>query len=332
MKAVKNFKRLIDPAKADPPMQSILGQEYETHFVQPPLEMEPEESFAAGTVSNSNKSQSLNTYNRNAWQRDDVLKGYHLHCEEPRLQQLLDSTDTSISGKQDPVLYDSSKQTARVRPEGNDSGHIPSSTIPGAYFDDSQTLITPRSSSPQVPLSRTSSVLTKRSIEGTRGHARDPLEEEFPFLFIGPSTYTGSPPTDTGDSVMDYIFDEPDSMLSAEPSEIDPCPVVSESPGAAEFDIYETAYRQEIERIGIRSLPRRGTTPKVYLTRRVEGKDEVMKLVEEKIPGTVPDIGKRLAKPSGPSLSTAVSAIRAQLELQRQQKGQDMADRTRRQE
>ncbi|KOC10862.1 calcium/calmodulin-dependent protein [Aspergillus flavus AF70] len=332
MKAVKNFKRLIDPAKADPPMQSILGQEYETHFVQPPLEMEPEESFAAGTVSNSNKSQSLNTYNRNAWQRDDVLKGYHLHAEEPRLQQLLDSTDSSISGKQDPVLYDSSNQSANVRSEGIDSSHIPSSKIPGASFDDSQTITTPGSSSPQVPLSRTSSVLTKRSIEGTRGHARDPLEEEFPFLFIGPSTYTGSPPTNTGDSGTDYIFDEPDSMLSAEPSNIDPCPVVSESPGAAEFDIYETAYRQEIERIRTRSLPRQGTTPKVYLTRRVEGKDEVMKLVEEKIPGTVPEIGKRLVKPSGPSLSSAASAIRAQLELQRQQERQDTAARTQHQE
>ncbi|KAE8318048.1 kinase-like domain-containing protein [Aspergillus transmontanensis] len=332
MKAVKNFKRLIDPAKADPPMQSILGQEYETHFVQPPLEMEPEESFAAGTVSNSNKSQSLNTFNRNAWQRDDVLKGYHLHAEEPRLQQLLDSTDSSISGKQDPVLYDSSNQSASVRPEGNDSSHIPSSKIPGASFDDSQTITTPGSSSPQVPLSRTSSVLTKRSIEGTRGHARDPLEEEFPFLFIGPSTYTGSPPTNTGDSEMDFIFDEPDSMLSTEPSDINPCPVVSESPGAAEFDIYETAYRQEIERIRTRSLPRQGTTPKVYLTRRVEGKDEVMKLVEENIPGTVPEIGKKLAKPSGPSLSSAVSAIRAQLELQRQQERQDTAARTQHQE
>ncbi|KAE8382098.1 calcium/calmodulin dependent protein kinase [Aspergillus bertholletiae] len=320
MKAVKNFKRLIDPAKADPPpMQSILGQEYEAHFVQPPLEMEPEESFAVGTVSNPNKSQSLNTYNRNAWQRDDVLKGYHLPCEEPPLQQLLDNTGSGISRKQDPVLYDSSMIPAGVRPEGNESGYIPtSSKIPGAFFDDLQTVTTPGSSSPQVPLSRTSSVLTKRSIEGTRGHARDPLEEEFPFLFIGPSTYTGSSPTNTGDSEMDYIFDEPDSMLSAEPSEIDSCPVVSESPGAAEFDIYETAYRQEIERIRIRSLPRQGTTPKVYLTRRVDGKDEVMKLVEEKIPGTAPEIGKRLAKPPGPSLNSAVSAIRAQLELQRQ--------------
>ncbi|KAE8388360.1 kinase-like domain-containing protein [Aspergillus alliaceus] len=324
MKAVKNFKRLIDPSKVDQPMQSILGQEYETHFVQPPLEMDPEESFAAENVPHPNKSQSLNTYNRSARQRDDVLKGYHLHHEEP-LSQPLDNTGSNISGKQDLVTHSSSKHTASIRPERRDSGFIRSGKLLGESVDDPQTINTPGSSSPQVPLSRTSSVLTKRSIEGTRGHARDPLEEEFPFLCIGPSTYTGSPPTDTGDSSMDYIFDEPDTLLSAEPSEIDRYPIVSESPGAAEFDIYETAYRQEIERIRARSLPRQGTTPKVYLTRRVDGKDDVMKLVEEKIPGTVPDIGRRLAKPSSPSLTSAVSAIRAQLELKRQQQRHDMA-------
>ncbi|KAF7596275.1 hypothetical protein BBP40_002419 [Aspergillus hancockii] len=317
MKAVKNFKRLIDPAKADPPMQSILGQEYETHFVQPPLEMEPEESFSAEPLSNPNKSQSLNTYNRNAWQRDDVLNGYHPQREGLCPCQPLDSTESSISGKQDPMLVGSSKQTTSIKPERKDSGSIRSSKLRGESTDDLQTISTPQSPS-QVPLSRTSSVLTKRSIEGTRGHARDPLEEEFPFLFIGPSTYTGPPVADTDDFNMEYIYDEPD-ILSAEPSEIDPCPIVSESPGAAEFDIYETAYRQEIERIRTRSLPRQGATPKVYLTRRVEGKDDVMKLVEEEISGTIPEIGKRLAKPSGPSLASAVSAIRAQLELQRQQ-------------
>ncbi|KAE8351690.1 kinase-like domain-containing protein [Aspergillus coremiiformis] len=325
MKAVKNFKRLISPTKADPSMQSILGQEYETHFVQPPLEMEPEESFTASTVSNSNKSQSLNTYNRNVWQRDDVLEGFHPHREEPCLQQSLQGTDSSLPGKQDPVLYNSSMNTESIMPLRKDPGSIRSSKLPGESADDTQLIIAPGSSSPQVPLSRTSSVLTKRSAEGTRGHARDPLEEEFPFLCIGPSTYTGSPSTDAGDSNMDYIFDEPDSMLSAEPSETDAHPVVSESPGAAEFDIYETAYRQEIERIRTRSLPRQGTTPKVYLTRRVEGKDDVMKLVEEEIPRTVSEIGRRLAKPPGPRLTSAVSAIRAQLELQRQQQGHKVA-------
>jgi [calcium/calmodulin-dependent protein kinase] kinase len=321
MKAVKNFKRLIDPAKADAPMQSILGQEYEAHFVQPPLEMEPEESFSAESISNANKSQSLNTYDRNAWQRDYVLKGYHPQREELCLCQPSDSTISSVTDKRDPMLVDSSKQTASIKPERKDFEPIHSSKLRGESVDDSQTMSTPQSPS-QVPLSRTSSVLTKRSVEGTRGHARDPLEEDFPFLFIGPSTYTGSPAADTDDSNMDYIFDEPDNMISAEPSEIDSCPIVSESPGAAEFDIYETAYRQEIERIRTRSLPRQGTTPKVYLTRRVEGKDDVMKLVEEEVPGTVPEIGRRLAKPSGPSLASAVSAIRAQLELQRQQERQ----------
>ncbi|KAE8144200.1 kinase-like domain-containing protein, partial [Aspergillus avenaceus] len=323
MKAVKNFKKLIDPAKADSPMQSILGQEYETHFVQPPLEMEPEESFAVGNISNLNKSQSLNTYDRNSWQRNDVIQGYHQHDESSRLLQLSDNTGPDIFGNGDTSLVDGGAHTAGVKFDGNELGSMHSTKTAGEPVEDLQAIYTPQSQSPQIPLSRASSVLTKRSIEGTRGHARDPLEEEFPFLFIGPSTYTGSSSTEVSDSEMDYIFNEPDNILSDEPIEMEPCPIVSESPGAAEFDIYETAYRQEIERIRTRSIPRQGTVPKVYLTRRVERKDDVIRLVEEKIPGTISDIGMTLAKPSGPSLASAVSAIRAQLEQQKQRQLQE---------
>ncbi|KAI9040272.1 putative calcium/calmodulin dependent protein kinase [Aspergillus affinis] len=313
MKAVKNFKRLIDPAKAEPPMQSILGQEYESHFVQPPLEMEPEEDFPMETVPEFNKSQSLNTYDRRGQELDNVLQGYHQQREGLPLNRPLDSgSQTNPSG-------DVSTNTRSAVAETKDASSVRGGNIRDEPGDDMQPSV-PQSPSTHVSLSRASSATTKRSVEGTRGHARDPLEEEFPFLCIGPSTYTGpAQPDADGDTDMEYVCDEPENISDTEAE-----PIVSESPGAAEFDIYETAYRQEIERIRKRDVPRQGSAPKVYLTRRVEGRDDMTKLVQqEEGSGTIPRVGKRIAVPSGPSLSFAVSAIRAQLDQQRQQQQQE---------
>nr|Q9Y898.1 RecName: Full=Calcium/calmodulin-dependent protein kinase kinase cmkC; AltName: Full=CaMK kinase C; Short=CaMKK C; AltName: Full=CaMKK alpha/beta homolog [Aspergillus nidulans]AAD38851.1 calcium/calmodulin dependent protein kinase C [Aspergillus nidulans] len=77
MKAAKKFKSLQGPTRASTPIQSILGQEYETHFVEPPTQMDPEESVSLPSPLPYKKTQSLNTYNRRAWERDDVVKGYH---------------------------------------------------------------------------------------------------------------------------------------------------------------------------------------------------------------------------------------------------------------
>ncbi|PYH87581.1 calcium/calmodulin-dependent protein kinase [Aspergillus ellipticus CBS 707.79] len=310
IKAVKHFKRLIDPKKAEPPIQSILGQEYEAHFVEPPLEMEPEESFSSGNVT-TNKSQSLNTYNRRAWERDHVMKGYHRRPEDLSSNQPSDgSGPTGFHGN-------NSRNAASIEPERKDSGSIRSINFGRGSVDDTQPNSTPHSPSPFIPLSRASSVTTKRSVEGTRGHARDPLEEEFPFLCIGPSTYTGSSDVEKGHPESDHIFEEPDTVIPAEPTEMDEDIIVSESPGAAEFDIYETAYRQEIERIRKRTVPRQGTAPKMYLTRRVEGRDDVKKLVGQ----DAADLGiGAVRKNAGSSLSSAVSAIRIQLEQQQRLK------------
>ncbi|KAI2886606.1 hypothetical protein CBS76997_7397 [Aspergillus niger] len=324
IKAVTHFKRLIDPAKADPPMQSILGQEYETHFVEPPMEMEPEESFTAtGNMPILNKSQSLNMYNRRPWERDNVLQGFHQRREDLIPNQPTDGSESlSHHGKTGPASGSNSRNASRMEPERKDSGSIRSHNIAGGSIDDFQPNSTPQSPSPFVPLSRASSVTTKRSVEGTRGHARDPLEEEFPFLYIGPSTYTGSSNQSNIDPDTDPIFEEPDTMIFAEPDEMDidaSHPIVSESPGAADFDIYETAYRQEIERIRTRTLPRQGTIPKMYLTRRVEGRDDVKKLVGQHTPDSAIASGR---KNTGLSLSSAVSAIRLQLEQQQRQQEQ----------
>ncbi|KAI9374520.1 kinase-like domain-containing protein [Aspergillus egyptiacus] len=302
VKAVKKFKGLLGPARAEPPMQSILGQEYESYFVEPPMEMDPEESISAPSVTHSIKSHSLNTYNRRARERDNVLAGYHQQRREPA-HALLDSGD-SVSGN-----------TAILNnPERMDSGSSRSLKMRDDLIDDPQ--------SPQVPLSRASSTTTKRSMEGTRGHARDPLEEECPFLFIGPSTFTGSTPTETSGTKISFMNLERVGLpstgadLTGDIAE----PIVSESPGAADFDIYETAYRKEIERIRTNTLPRQGTTPKVYLTRRVEGKDEVLKLVRETTTSEPAlSLGSKVNVPSAQSFPSAVSMIRAQLEQNKKQ-------------
>ncbi|RMZ90658.1 hypothetical protein DV736_g2106, partial [Chaetothyriales sp. CBS 134916] len=91
---------------------------------------------------------------------------------------------------------------------------------------------------------------------GRRGHARDPLENQL-FLYIGPSTFAG--PSVEYDRRSSFVPDDDD------------VPIVSESPGAADMDIYETAYRDEIERILARAREEK-REPNVYLTRRVDEK------------------------------------------------------------
>ena len=82
----------------------------------------------------------------------------------------------------------------------------------------------------------------QRQESGEKGHAHDPLDEEPHFLGIG----TGS-------------IDSLDAPLED---------IVAESPTAAEFSIYDTAYQEEVDRI----RAAQGKTATVYLTRRVDSK------------------------------------------------------------
>ena len=267
MKAVKHFKKLIEPTKVESPvMQSILGQEHESYFVEPPMEMEPEESFRA----EFNKSHSMDMYNPRRPGRDLVLNGYH-------------------------------------KPQ-QDSDNVDSNDL-------------------TTPLSESAAAKPAEGGVGTRGHARDPLDEDFPYLFIGPSTFTGSNDKSDLDSIAEDGNDTPqddnrDNNTTYNDDDDDL--IVSESPAVAEFDIYETAYRQQIENIRKRSLTRRGTTSKVYLTRRVEGKDHVKKLVEG-MPqqDAAPDHDDNNGSESFPKrkvtpITHTVGLMKAQLERHRQ--------------
>lgn len=284
MKAVQRFKRLVDPAKSSG-LHSILGQEHESHFVQPPQEMDPDESLDA-----------LNAYKRVRREEDFVNKG--------------------------------SRPQATSRERGRSPKRAGSGGVLSTHGSSS------RGATPALRSSRDDTPSTKRSIsEGTRGHARDPLEEEHPYLFIGPSTFTGELTDPLGDGVIsgpdtsiDGIPAFPNTLPPVDPNAV---PIVSESPGASEIDIYETAYREEIERIKRRNMARRDTVTKVYLTRRVENKknhlSEVLKLIrqaeeESASHATEPilqigDGDKRSAAVA--SVGAAVSALTAQLEEQR---------------
>ena len=86
--------------------------------------------------------------------------------------------------------------------------------------------------------------LVRRESSGDKGHAHDPLDEEPLFLGIG---------------------------LGGEDSqEPPPQVVIAESPTAAEFSIYDTAYQMEVERI----RKAQGHRATIYLTRRVDDKKE----------------------------------------------------------
>lgn len=107
--------------------------------------------------------------------------------------------------------------------------------------------------------------------EGTRGHARDPLEEEMPFLHIGPSNF--GPEAELNQTKQgDPALESGGIPTPARPSLTESPMIVSESPPAADIDIYETAYKEIIERITSRSREAQSPTPKVYLNRRVEKK------------------------------------------------------------
>ncbi|KAJ5641527.1 hypothetical protein N7490_005527 [Penicillium lividum] len=307
MKAVKNFKRLVDPNKSNPVMQSILGGDHEAHFVEPPMEMDPDEEFPA--IGLDENALTAHSGLRKTLGRHPVLAG-------DRRDNSWTSDSASFSSRPGQSPVGSKRPSGVFEPERKDSGSR-SGRSPADFAHEARQS---QSGSP-LPPSRASSATTKRSVEGTRGHARDPLEEEFPYLHIGPSTYTGSSqePTDLNiGSDPAPLVAEPDSMNHLDPDSVRPVHIVSESPGAAEFDIYDTAYRQELERINNSNT---GVGPRVYLTRRIENKDEVMNFAKEKAIDLQTGTKKLFSSPArGPSstFSAAVSLLRNQIEQKKE--------------
>lgn len=236
MKAVNKFKGLLDKNRS-PPLKSILGEGADAHFSHPPASIPPQDH-----ISLPAKSHSF-TFGAGDTQVDGGKESLRGDLQKLHIQPVptLSIDDTTIAG---PV-----RSTTLNSETSTDSDDAMSKLRNVADTD----LLDPT----KLPPFRSSQrhAVTVDEI-GNRGHARDPLEEQL-FLYIGPSTFSGT----SSNPEYDSGFIPGDDSV----------PCVSESPGAADMDIYETAYRDEIERIMARAKEQ-NKEPNVYLTRRVDAK------------------------------------------------------------
>lgn len=289
MKAANRFKKLLHA-----PRLSILGQDHDSNFVLPPQEMTPEDRIGL---------HSHQTMFRNRDMATGLSPPPVPLAERGRSPKRADSTNES---PRDEI----------------DSRHNPMA-----------------SKRPSPPLRNdTSSSKCSISSTGTRGHARSPLQEHL-YLSIGPSRYTPQNPPeqetlvntsmDGSDSIMGNCHESSGEAAETAPSDPMDIPVVSESPGASDIDIYETAYREQVERIKHQSMEQPGAKTKFYLNRRVERKKhhltEVLKLVQEAqdasaLHSRAPalQIGDRKTPGITVPASAVVSALTAQLAGRRQ--------------
>lgn len=132
--------------------------------------------------------------------------------------------------------------TCRPRPmnESSTVEHNPASQVHNKFDKQSgDAEAAPTPASPKT--TESSGRQTPTPIDRAKGHAHDPLTDVL-FLDIGAGINTPPP-----EQEVDHVL--------------------SESPGATETNVYETAYEEEMQRI----LARRGREPTIYLTRRVEG-------------------------------------------------------------
>ncbi|EXJ74344.1 CAMKK/CAMKK-META protein kinase [Cladophialophora psammophila CBS 110553] len=246
VKAVNKFKSLVGKDKPKG-MTSILGDQEGAHFSQPPATMPRDPG------SLPPKSHSFNAFGQEHTKR------------EPRIEDLSQDVN-KLNVRPVPTLSidDTTKSEEQKGAEqGRETGDSPgllSHTMTNT--DDSlsrvQTMADIEKLDPtKLPPFRSLKPHANTTDEiGHRGHAHDPLEDQL-YLYIGPSTFSG-----TSSST-----DDDRTFVPAD----DDVPIVSESPGAADLDIYETAYRDEIERIMARAKEEK-KEPNVYLTRRVDAK------------------------------------------------------------
>ena len=243
LKAVGRFKALLNK-KRPPVMSSILGDQDDPRFSLPPGRIPKDKIALPGQLQ---KSHSMNLDDRDNQEGVLVAEGIHRDYEladDPSIPQILQ--------KHGPRLE------IPVR------SHHANSEPPKPSFIDLDTdseddeLEVPTEDHPVeiklLPKFRSIRRANRNQTEdGKRGQARNPLEDQL-FLRIGPSTFSGH--------VTEH---DPSSSFASD----DDVYMVSESPGAADVDIYETAYRDEIERILARAKEQE-KEPQVFLTRRVD--------------------------------------------------------------
>lgn len=240
MKAVNKFKSLIGKDKSRA-MTSILGEQAGAHFSHPPATMPKEDAPLLP------KAKSFNAFGQEHPEQTFEIGQISRDLNKMKLRAV---PTLSID---DTTQTDGTNQAIQAK---GTLGHASPATDDA--MSRTQTMVEFEGLEPdKLPPFRSLRPHAYTTDEGGhKGHAHDPLEDQL-YLYIGPSTYSG-------------VSGVPDDDRTFVPSD-DDVPIVSESPGAADVDIYETAYRDEIERIMARAKEEQ-KEPNVYLTRRVDAK------------------------------------------------------------
>ena len=227
-------------------MTSILGEDSERRFSQPPTQIKKN---LPPLPHLNNKSHSQNEVDPSSREAALVTDGVHSEYVAPEL-------DTNKLGSISSATFGAAGRTKTTNdppaPLSSKTSNEPDEHI--ARLTKSNTY----GQNDDLPPFRNALLHAKTADDvGHRGHAHDPLQDQL-YLYVGPSTFAGPSMN-------------PERRGSFMPTDEDVA-IVSESPGAADIDIYETAYRDEIERIKARAREQQREEPAVYLTRRVDAR------------------------------------------------------------
>jgi [calcium/calmodulin-dependent protein kinase] kinase len=227
MKAVKRFKRLL-VRKRPETMEGIFGRA--SRIVTPP------HSMRSPVGQDKRRTRSAESSDRKPIERALTVEGVH--------HEIPVSDDLTVSPVGIDAAYPNrgSLQTDFQSPDYPKTPPKKNNATPGLRKEESEgrKAQEKETATHHPPTKRTATRDFSQDDHG-KGHAHDPLTDTL-FLDIG-----------TGAS-------------SPEPGITDTIHTVSESPSAVEMNVYETAYKEEMQRI----LERRGKDASLYPTRRVD--------------------------------------------------------------
>ena len=210
-------------------LESILGQQ--ARIFQPPLTMDRNSSKQEPL--RSQKAHSVDSHDRKPIEQALAREGVHRPIDTEKINYHITQRDDTTS---------TGREIAKPSPSPHPASPHVASPPPA---DGSSSPFNAKPSPISKPPLHTST-LNEHKLYG-KGQAHDPLSDSFLFLEIGPSS--NASPTD-GNS----------------PNRT---PTVSESPPAAEGNIYEMAYHEEVERIR-----RNSRSSTLYLTRRIKNTEK----------------------------------------------------------
>lgn len=240
MKAAKRFKQLLFRRRPEL-MEGILGQA--SRIVQPPLSMRP---------NAQQRSTSANTEDRRPVEGALASEGIHreIEIEDEGVRRLPKEIDevAVLSDKGSGPHYTKPSEAPTDQHLNRGKEHPATSHIQR------------QATSPAEHRG-----LTRHDTAG-KGHAHDPLTDTL-FLHVGTGVF--------GDSTSEYANN--DGNDSFQPDDNEPL-IVSESPPAADFNVFETAYEEQAKRILEEKQKREeegGSRPTLFLNRRVESSNNI---------------------------------------------------------